>query len=266
MRTSQQTPPLENKAAIIDQLASEQPDPDFYLAVQEILVQHEISTYYYGYGAIDVDFYKNLPQMGCKLLIFRVHAALNDKVNDLALFTDEQWSDEKASSTYLSDVWNDRIVPVARTLEPDAQKYFGVTSKFIKESMNGRFDNVMIIMMGCDTLSTNKMAETFVKEKGAKFYTGWTGLVGAQHTDKATKDLIEALLEGKNVEAAINEAMNKNGADPNFDSTLSWYPIEAGSTKLTNSHSENKIVTADYSQNSSRYIWLANYAFQNKEE
>jgi hypothetical protein len=202
--------------------------------------------------------------MGCKLLIFRVHAALNKQAGDIALFTDEQWSEAKVS-TYLSDVWNDRIVPVTRTLEANATIYFGVTSKFIRESINGRLDNVMIIMMGCDTLSTTKMAEAFVKGKGAKFYTGWTGLVGAQHTDRATTDLMEALLEGKTVETAVSEAMNKTGPDPNFDSTLSWYPLEGGSTKLTNSYSTTKVKTTDYSQNPSRPIWIANYASRKKK-
>lgn len=222
----------ENKAAIIDQLDDTSANTTFRFSMQALLSAHGFAAYYYQAGAVDVNFYRELPSKGFSLIIFRIHSALNniEGTSELSLFTGEKWDNGKASTTYLSDVLTDRVVPVA--YHADSERYFGITSRFIKESMNGRLDGSTILMMGCDGLSTTEMAEAFVKDKGAKVYIGWKGPVSAPHTDAAAAYLLTALLQGKSVETAVHETMSNVGADPDYGSTFSWYPTQAGNNKL----------------------------------
>jgi len=151
----------------------------------------------------------------------RAHSATNPENGELAIFTNERWSDAKASTTYLNDILNDRLARVR--IEEDSPSYFGITSNFVK-AMNGRFDNTIIIMMGCDGLKTESMAEAFI-QKGAKTYIGWDGLVTPQYVDKATTKLLEHLvLEKQTVSEAVTETVEEVGNDPYYESTLRYYP------------------------------------------
>lgn len=223
--------PQTLKAAIIDQLSLTYPNNTFWQTANTLFYNAGWRMYYYAGGAISdtVDFYRNLPQQGFKIIILRVHTALNPETGTLALFTSEKWDDAKATTTYLTDILNDRLAKVSITENSTA--YFGLTPNFI-ETMNGNFQDVIIIAMGCDTLTNTKMAQAFT-EKGAKAYIGWTGPVSAPHTDAATQQLLTHLItEQKTIAQAIQETINEVGTDPTYKSTLSYYPIEAANQKI----------------------------------
>jgi len=95
--------------------------------------------------------------------------------------------------------------------------------------MEGKFNNTVIIMMGCEGLSNTIMAEAFI-EKDAKAYTGWDGPVSADHTDEATIFLLQQLITQKRtISEAMEEVMKEIGHDPEFNSNdLLYYPIDAG--------------------------------------
>jgi len=61
--------------------------------------------------------------------------------------------------------------------------YSGINPPFITQGMKGRFQNTIIIMMGCESLDNTLMPETFV-EKGAKVYIIWSQPVLASNTDR----------------------------------------------------------------------------------
>jgi hypothetical protein len=223
--------PQTLKAAIIDQLSLTYPNNTFWQTANTLFYNAGWRMYYYAGGALSdtVDFYRNLPQQGFKIIILRVHTALNPETGTLAIFTSEEWDDTKATTTYLTDILNDRLAKVAIT--ENATPYFGLTPNFIK-AMNGNFQNAIIIAMGCDTLTNTKMAQAFI-EKGAKAYIGWTGPVSAPHTDTATQQLLTHLItEQKTINQAIQETINEVGEDPTYKSTLSYYPTEAANQKI----------------------------------
>jgi hypothetical protein len=187
--------------------------------------------YYYAgsLSSVDVTFYRLLPQQAFKIIIIRSHTAMQNSTGTLAIFTSEQWDDEKVSATYLTDALNDRIARVRVT--PNSTAYFGITPNFVK-AMNGNFQDAIIIMMGCQSLTNTKMAEAFI-EKGAKAYIGWTGLVSADHTDAATQQLLKHLIvEKKTIATAITEVLTEVGEDPTYGSTMSFYPTQAGEYRL----------------------------------
>jgi len=98
--------PDEKKALIIDGLSTTHENKTFWWAIQGKLEQEDYITHYcQGGGASDtVSYYRSLPTKGFEIIILRVHSAINLENGDLAIFTNEKWSDAKASTTYLNDI------------------------------------------------------------------------------------------------------------------------------------------------------------------
>jgi len=213
------------QALLIDQLSITHPNKTFYWTTQELLSQSNLQLWYKEGIFNNVSFFRNLPSYNNKIIILRVHSAI-DQEGNLAIFTGEKWDDNKARLNYLTDILAERIVKVR--VEENSTPYFGITPDFIKWSMKGNFEDTTIIMMGCQGLTTRKAAEAFI-EKGAKVYISWTGPVSSEHTDSATQHLLSQLFaEGRTVGEAVTSTNNEMGKDPFYGSSLAWYPEDEG--------------------------------------
>ena len=239
LHQSDQTAPPE--AAIVDHLSfTGQPNETFVNTCINILEDGGLTSAYHKGEDVTVDFYRNLPSCGTRLIILRVHSAIM-KVNGeiippplLGLFTSEPYlGAEDAYEKYREDVENDRLVRAFFT--EGGAEYFGIVPEFVEESMKGEFENTAIIMMGCEGLgyeglTYTGMAEAFVK-KGAKAYISWDGPVGVNHTDQATIQLLQSLiLENQ----TIREAVEEISQDPEYNSKLDFYPDGVGNDRITN--------------------------------
>jgi hypothetical protein len=79
------------------------------------------------------------------------------------------------------------------------------------------------------------MAKAFI-EKGAKVYIGWDGPISPEHTDKATEQLLSNIVsKNQTIGEAIDNAMKTAGSDPNYQSSLTYYPLEAENYVITTS-------------------------------
>ncbi len=227
LQSSNQNPDqTQLKAAIIDHLSISQPNQTFIQTSTGILKTAGFIVYYYAGGGhkSDVDFYRDLPKRGFKLIIFRVHSALHagGESDFVVFFTSEKYS----SGRYFWDEYYGRLV-ICQFHVGEQDKYFGISPLFVKDAMNGRFDNTIVIVMGCDGLTYTSMAEAF-DARGAKVYISWNGPVGATHTDLATTRLLQNLFnEDHTIEQAVTETINDVGPDPTYESTLAFYPSEA---------------------------------------
>lgn len=233
---------LGGKAAIVDHLSISQPNQTFVQKSTDILKTAGFKVDYYSSENVTVDFYRSLPSLGHNLIVFRVHTAWTttkgSEVEYISFFTSELYSPAK----YWKLQWNQQLVSV-RIFE-DSPSYFGVNPKFFKECAEGRFNNTMIIVMGCLGLRYGKMAEALV-EKGAKVYVSWDGLVMAAYTDHATTRLLQHLAtEKKTVKRAVDETMREVGPDPAYGSKLSYYPNKAGDYAIPDIKSSLMAVTA----------------------
>jgi len=209
--------PFQFKAAIVDHLSLTAPNQTFVQTATNILKNGGYTVDYYPGEEVDVEFYRNLPTHGYSLMVLRVHSTFTDE--SVALFTSESYHQGK----YFWDEYYDRLGAVAYTREQAKQgtMYFGIMPSFVEHSMNGRFNNTVIIMMGCDGLMYTPMAEAFV-QKGARVYISWSGPVSASHTDQATAQLLRHLItERKTIQQAVAETMEEVGQDP----TLLYHPI-----------------------------------------
>ena len=218
----------ELKAAIVDQLSLTFPNKTFIEKATEILEQAGYKVDYYPGEKVTVEFYRNLPTHGYKIIILRVHSTATNSdgtEGPVTLFTSERYDRSK----YVYEQLTDQLVATAFSREEREKGiiYFGINPPFVTQSMKGSFQNTIIIVMGCEGLDNPLMAEAFI-QKGAKVYISWNQPVSASHTDLATIHLLQHfLIEKRTVKEAIQETYKDVGADPVYKSLLIAYPIEA---------------------------------------
>ena len=217
------------KAAIVDQLSITQPNQTFIDEATAILEKASFNVDVYNWTSITVDFYSDLPSKDYKLIIFRTHSGILMNAtghpipgNPVFLFTAEEYNPNRHTWLLLTD-------QVAPANPWDIQKfYFAVSPKFIRESMNGRFQDTMIIIAGCHGLYSTTLAEALI-ERGASVVISWDKGVLALYMDRATILLLNKLLtENKTVAQAVEETMKTIGPDPHEGALLQYYPTERG--------------------------------------
>jgi len=219
------------RAAILDQLSLYLPNQAFVQSSMAILTNDGFEVDYYGENEVTVELYRKLPSLGYDLVILRVHSGLMQKggeiTRNVAFFTSEPYSTTK----HISEQLNDEVsvgIPSLEPFEGDEEAYFVITPKFVRSSMDGRFDNTLIIMMGCDGLAYTPMAEALI-ERGALAYIGWNDVVTIDYVDNATLHLLNGLIaERKTIWDAVMDTREEVGPDPYYPAELVFYPVEAG--------------------------------------
>ena len=228
---SEESHSSQPKAAIVDQLYLLEANPTFIEKTTEILESYGFTVDLWQGEEITVEFYRELPKQGYKLIVFRVHSGLLLALvtahqlvpsETTYLFTGETYTTTK----YVSEQLTDRVSNALMTTEYPL--VFAVNSEFIRNDLNGDFDNTVIIAMGCESYYFDDMADAFI-EKGASVYMGWNGVVSLDYTDNATLDLISNLcIENMTVERGIAKTMTKLGFDPYFRAYMKLYPAKSG--------------------------------------
>jgi len=210
------------KAVIVDQLSSVKGNEAFVTNVTEQLEEYGFQVDLYQQDDVDVDLYGQLATRGYKLIIFRAHSGLlaeNEMTQDrTVLFTNEAYN----QLSHYDDQLHDRLV-MARVGE-GYPMVFGIPPKFIEDGMKGKFDDSVVIMMGCSGLFERDLAQAFVG-KGASAYLAWNGTVELNYVDEATPYLIEQLCSGNTtLKEAVDNTMEAVGPDPEHKAGLAYYP------------------------------------------
>lgn len=221
--------PSGRTAAIIDQIALTEPNPDFTEQALSYLIASGFNVDIYEGEDVTVEFFRTLPKQGYDLILFRTHST-NDFVDEVIpddpvyLYTGQRHN--RYSYTYLQLT---RQIMAGRVLyEEDAPQLFIVGPQFVRESMEGQFDNTLLVIGGCNSLSTTDMADAFL-ERGASAVIGWDGLVEMSHNDQALLHLLRELtIEGLSIEQAVTRTRAKVGSDPDFKSIAQYYPLNKG--------------------------------------
>lgn len=207
------------EAVIVDQLELTAPNPEFVSEVTGLLKRAGYGVDYVPGEEVTVDTYRHLPEGNYDLIILRVHSTAevsrgSDDVTSVSLFTGEN---------YREDLYYDEQVSGAlgfAQYSEDSPKLFGVTAEFIRNHMEGSFDDAVVLMMGCQGFINAEGAEAFA-EKGASTFIGWDGLVSADHTDEASALLLRYLMgDDGDTQSAVERTMAEIGPDPDFGSQL----------------------------------------------
>ena len=216
------------RAAIVDHLSISWPNPVFVKECKAILEGAGFAIDYYRGEYVTVELYRKLPTHGYKLIILRVHSAYIHKYLSLAMFTSEPYSKQR----YIYEQLRNRVA--SGYIEPYRKgdpRYLVITDKFVRFSMKGAFNDAIVIMMGCTGIK--RCAASAFIEKGARVYVGWDGLVSVGQTDRATIRFLKHLLvERQTIARAVGQTMAEVGHEPQYKSTLLFWPIEAGAYTL----------------------------------
>ena len=212
------------RAAIVDQLSVNVPNPDFRVTATRTLEAAGYTVDYYPGEEVTVSFYRRLPSKHYDVIVFRSHAdrlqattVQGEAFDEVILFTAEEYGRSK----YTSEQADNRLV-IARYYE-GGPGYFGIASGFFQEQP-GNYDGATIIMMGCEGLLSDATAKAFIS-KGAKTYISWNETVSAPHTDEATEVLLRhMLIDKKTPTDAVALTMADVGPDPAYGSRLKAYP------------------------------------------
>jgi hypothetical protein len=212
------------KAAIVDQLRTLWPNPAFVEECNAILESAGYDVDYYAGEDVTVEVYRKLPSHSYKLILLRVHSAYVPEYLSLAMFTSEPYSKQRYVYEQLRNRVASGYIQPNRT---EAPRHLVVTDKFVRFSMEGTFDDAVVVMMGCTGIK--KCGATAFIEKGATAYIGWDGPVSARHTDQATIQFLRHFVaQGQTVARAVAQTMEDVGHEPQYKSTLLFWPIEAG--------------------------------------
>lgn len=212
-------------AAIIDQVTVEGTlfNQNFNDTATTMLNASRFDVKYYPGSDVTVDFYKDLPSKGGKIIILRAHSSVRKESDFVDLFTSEHHNHEKEIQ-YSAEYGNQ--LSVAEFLVT-GDRYFAIGPTFAERSMKGRFDSdCIVILMGCDSLNKTSMAEALVR-LGAKVVIGWTRWVELEDTDNSTLDLLQYLLAESpyTIKGAV-EKVNENPHYP-YGARLDYYPESA---------------------------------------
>ena len=218
------------KAAIIDQHFSLQPNPGFIEQVTRQLEDFGFSVDLYQGENVTVKLFRNLPRSKYELIIFRVHSGLRldqDNINyGTWLFTNEPYSE-------IQHVHYQHAELLAKGKIDEGYPWvFAIGSKFVIQSMKGKFDNAVIVMMGCGPMYIDDMAQAW-NLKGASVSIGWDERTSLHYCDGATVELISKLLSQEmTINQAVVSVMSEIGPGPAYNAQLKYFPLESGNKSI----------------------------------
>jgi hypothetical protein len=226
--------PEHRKAALVDQIALMNPDPEFTDQALAYLEEAGFSVDVYEGEEITVEFYRTLPAKGYKLILVRTHSTniLNETMpgGPVFLFTSEVYDKNR----YVKEQLANRIGRAKILYNDDSPLYFAIVSGFVRYEMTGRFDDTLIIIGGCQSLGTLDLAQALL-DRGASAVVGWNEWVDLSHNDKAILHLLRGLTtERLTLEQAMRKTMNEIGPDPAYQSMLTYLTEEGGTYTLWN--------------------------------
>jgi len=218
------TPKAETwQATLVDQLSIEPSFANltryFNETLTSMLSNSGYDVKYYPGKDVTVNFYRDLPSKGGKITVLRVHSTVRTNSSFVDLFTSEEFKDGEHVELYGQ-------LSRAKFLV-GSKEYFAIGPTFVNQTMSGRFDDSIIILMGCRSLETESMAKALIG-KGAKVVVGWDDWIDIIRTDNATIFLLTKLLEDEPIITAIEKTNIKYPPTSRLDiGRLKYYPLSA---------------------------------------
>jgi hypothetical protein len=226
----------EGGAAIVDALSEYDSNPGFEKSALEYLTAAGMYVDVYNASTVSVQFMKSFPP-GYDLILFRVHSGAG--THGVFYFTSELYDESK----YQPEQYRDEL-EMGKDYEGHPQ-VFAFGAKFVDAYMQKRFQNTIIVGMGCNGVGTSygsegisapqtssNLADAFIRQ-GALAVIGWDRLVSLSFSDDASLRLIKALaVEHMPVSKAVEVTNREFGPDPTYKSQLVFYPEDGGDNLL----------------------------------
>jgi len=199
------------KAIIIDGIGLTKPNLSFLRVVYETLSQAGFDVEIYIGRQVTMKLLDNMK--GYKLIVLRVHSAVDAVYGDLYLFSAEAYNPEQYIYEQLYGEYRE-----AYTFDMSEGPYFAIRADLLGD-YDGLKDTV-IILMGCNGTSSDNSIRRFF-DRGVKAIIAWDGYVSLEYTDKVTSTLLRLVYTEKlSYSEAVQKIMNDMGPDPIWRSKL----------------------------------------------
>jgi hypothetical protein len=209
--------PSDSKhVALIDELATDQPDPGFVDSINASSRAAGFLLDYFPPSAATLDLFRTLPIRGYSMIIFRNHGPGVGVSDTPGIATSQPYNDY----SWVWDQLNDRLAVV----QIGGHTYFAITPRYISDLMCGQFSNTIVMAMFCNSATFFvPILHSFV-EKGASSFIGWNSTVSVPYDDLTFSRLVPLVLQGEPVSHAVHTIMTELGPDPVYGGTLNYYP------------------------------------------
>lgn len=211
------------RAVIVDQISERWPNPAFVMRMTAQLQDAGYEVDYVPAARVGVDFYRDLPGAGYRLVILRSHSArrvvAGEKSDSATLFTNEA-----PDADHPLDELVAHRLGVVQYDDGPGEHFIGVRPEFIEQDARGEFDSrTLVVLMGCDGARSDRLARAFIR-RGAAAFVSWDDIVTVPQTDAATEDLLARLLAGDtSLPDAVSATMAALGRDPLAGARLAYF-------------------------------------------
>lgn len=238
------------RAVIIDQLYDDFPNDPFHTKATEYLETAGYTVDIVTTKDVTVDFYKNLPKMNYKYVVIRTHGAENTE--NVVLFTGERYTEDKYVQEQLfgqvqkaapllerayhiagdrSSDWiivNDTfryLVSSAKPVDNAKNEFFAISPKLVSHAMNGKFDDTIFLLGGCNTMSNPSLAKSLT-DRGASMVIGWDDTVGSSDNDNVMLFFLKnTLVDNVELDTVFDDISNYyNSEYMAYPANLVYYP------------------------------------------
>lgn len=171
----------------------------------------------YGYNLVverdaDVKYFKNL-EGTYSLIILRLHSTNQNNVT--WIFTNEPYKPNKYILEQLAGEVH------SASVEYNSGVYYVISSYYIQHYLPSKINTDCVILMGCDGLITDDMADSWIKA-GSSYYVGWDGNIPINKTDIYTKEIVENYLR-EGLEKGLVQNLKTNNYQVNESSLRLYY-------------------------------------------
>jgi len=207
-------------ALIIDQLGLGYPRPREIETMTRLLQEEGYTVRYIPHQELSVEFFRTFPTLKADLILFRIHSSAriytpnNEVVEDVSV---SLCTGEPVSKKYRQER-NSGQLGGFETAGSDTL-FFSVRDAFFRRHAVGRFNQTVILMMGCESLRIPNTAQTFL-DMGAQAVVGWNDQLSVEYMDQVTIALLEEWIRNrKPLAEAIRTAQLRIGRDPYYAET-----------------------------------------------
>jgi len=212
----------ENKAAIIDGLSEDLPNPKLITEMKKYLESAGYEVVVFNGSSVNLELFKKLPKMSFSLIIMRLHGGRIRQPIGLYIGSGifvEPFNEEKYTYEYYSGYLLKGVAYIG------GKEYFVITPHYVLDKLEGRFPGTKIIVLSCYSMWDEIMAKAFVK-RGASIFVGIDKKVDSSYLDKVGLELVKEISQGHDVKEAVSNIMERIGPDPISGARLLYYTKE----------------------------------------
>ncbi|MEM3922025.1 MAG: hypothetical protein QXG25_03985 [Nitrososphaerota archaeon] len=208
--SSYQSMPAILRAAIIDGLSEDFPNPRFIEEAKNLLESAGYDVTIFNGSEVNVELFRRLPTMNFTLIIMRLHGGRIQQPIGLFIgsgifaepFREDKYEYEFRSGYFLKGV-----------AYAGGREYFVITPHYVLEKFEGRFPGSIVIVLSCYSMWDQVLASAFI-ERGASAFIGIDQKADISYLDRAGLELVRYISQGAGAEEAVLRVMEEVGPDP----------------------------------------------------